>query len=578
MIECVVHCSVEVDLIARHLHAQVPQVEHGIASHQGIEGPGDDWELLLQRPESLVLLQGRSDPAIARVVHDTGHMGMQHLDPAASSLPVSAGQGDGGAHGLAIGEGNAGVATGVGDCLQQVRLQLRAPGDCGPHGIADLADLLQFRWTVGELHLDTGAGAALHDGSLGGSYQPGAGLHLHTVGDVDQCAPTYAPMLQDGHVRAGSHQSPASQDEGLTARMVADIRRLVEAESPTESVAHCRTATEVAQQVCAEWLGEAARIEEHDDRPILRWGPAHPRILLLGHLDTVWPVGTLRSLPWSCDGERMRGPGVFDMKAGVVTAIVALSLVQDRSSIGLMFTTDEETGSWASRAAIAQAIESAEAVLVFEPSLDGKLKSARKGTSWYRLQFTGRAAHAGLDPERGVNALLMAAHCAATIAGLADNAQGSTVTPTMLTAGTTANTVPARAELVIDVRAWSMGEQERIDQAVRSCAAHAAGESGGVDVLGGIDRPAMVEPTSASLVARVQAAAERRGLPVPGHCAVGGASDGNLTAAAGVPTLDGLGPLGDGAHADHEWVSVADLVPRTRLITGVLTDLTTDLR
>lgn len=389
-----------------------------------------------------------------------------------------------------------------------------------------------------------------------------------------QCARIDELMLQDGVMRAGARASNADEDPNLTARMVADIHRLVEAESPTESIAHCRAAAEMTQYICAEWLGQAARIEEHDDRPILRWGPVQPRTLLLGHLDTVWPVGTLERLPWSCDGERMRGPGVFDMKAGVVTAIAALSLVQDRSSIGLMFTTDEETGSWASRAAIAQATGSAEAVLVFEPSLDGKLKSARKGTSWYRLQFLGRAAHAGLDPERGVNALLMAAQCAAEVSHLANGAQGSTVTPTMLTAGTTANTVPARAELVIDVRAWSTVEQERIDQAVRSCAIGAAGGPGAVEILGGIDRPAMAEQASASLLSRVQAAAERRGLPVPGHCAVGGASDGNLTAAAGVPTLDGLGPLGDGAHADHEWVSVADLVPRTRLVAALLADLT----
>jgi len=361
-----------------------------------------------------------------------------------------------------------------------------------------------------------------------------------------------------------------------TDSLVADIRLLVETESPTESVAHCRAAAELTQEICTKWLGEPARIEEHEGRPILRWGQAQPRILILGHLDTVWPVGTLQRLPWSCDGERMRGPGVFDMKAGVVTAIAALSLVPDRSSIGLMFTTDEETGSWASRAAIQQAIAEAKAVLVFEPSLDGKLKSARKGTSWYRLRFTGRAAHAGLDPERGVNALLMAAHCATEIAGFADRSQGSTVTPTMLSAGTTANTVPAQAELVVDVRAWSSTEQERIDQQLRACALGAAGESGGLEILGGIDRPAMAEQASASLLPFVRAAAESLGLPVPGHCAVGGASDGNLTAAAGVPTLDGLGPLGDGAHADHEWVSVTDLLPRTQLIAALLRNLAND--
>lgn len=358
-----------------------------------------------------------------------------------------------------------------------------------------------------------------------------------------------------------------------TDRMLADIRRLVETESPTESLAHCWGVAEVTQEICTRWLGSAARIEEHEGRPILRWGAAQPRILLLGHLDTVWPLGTLERLPWACDGERMRGPGVFDMKAGVVTAIAALSMVTERSAIGLMFTTDEETGSWASRSAITSAIQQADAVLVFEPSLQGKLKSARKGTSWYRIAFTGRAAHAGLDPERGVNALLMAARCAAEVVAFADSTQGSTVTPTMLSAGTTANTVPAEAELVIDVRAWSLAEQQRIDDAIRACAAAATGEVGSVEIRGGIDRPAMPEQASATLLPLVRVAAMRLGLPVPEHSAVGGASDGNLTAAAGVPTLDGLGPVGDGAHADHEWVSVADLVPRTELIAALLGDL-----
>ncbi len=356
----------------------------------------------------------------------------------------------------------------------------------------------------------------------------------------------------------------------LTARMVEDIRRLVEIESPSQSVAQCGLAVECTSSICQEWLGSPGRVELHDARPVLRWGPAKPQILLLGHLDTVWPVGTLDRLPWSCDGDRMRGPGVFDMKAGVIGAIAALSLVEGDSQIGLMLTTDEETGSWASRAAIADAISSAQAVLVFEPSLQGKVKSARKGTSWYRLQFSGRAAHAGLDPERGINALLMAAQCALDLAPVADPVQGSTLTPTVLTAGTTANTVPASAELVLDVRAWSTAEQQRIDDAVRAWQP----EQGELQILGGIDRPAMSPESSGDLLRRIEAAAARLQLPPLGHAAVGGASDGNLTAAAGVPTLDGLGAVGDGAHADHEWVSVPDLAPRARLIAALLTDLT----
>jgi glutamate carboxypeptidase len=353
-----------------------------------------------------------------------------------------------------------------------------------------------------------------------------------------------------------------------TNALVESVRTLVVVESPTADIDSCAMAVSAAHGICGHWITAPARIEEHEGRPVLRWGPQEPEVLLLGHLDTVWPLGTLERLPWACDGSSLTGPGVFDMKAGVVQAIAAIGMLglDPDDGVGLLLTTDEETGSHRSRAIISRAIASARAVLVFEPSLDGALKTSRKGTSWYQAELTGRAAHAGLDPERGINALLAAAGLATATLGWADPAAGTTVTPTMLTAGTTANTVPAHASLTIDVRAWTAAEQQRVDASVRRWAPL----EGSIAFDGGIDRPAMESSSSERLFKLAGECAAGLGLPPLAQASVGGASDGNLTAAAGVATLDGLGAVGDGAHADHEWASVKDLAPRTALAAALI--------
>ncbi len=367
---------------------------------------------------------------------------------------------------------------------------------------------------------------------------------------------------------------------GLTQRahqllpaMLDAVEALVCLESPTEDLKACEAVVQEAIGIFEGWLPEPARLETHDGRPVWRWGPDRPRVLLLGHLDTVWPLGTLARLPYSCEDDVLRGPGVFDMKAGVVQGWAALTLagVGENSGIGMLLTTDEETGSHASRNLIAGAITEAEAVLVLEPSVDGALKSERKGTSWYTLEFEGRAAHAGLDPERGINALLAAAEFAGATGTWADPGAGTTVTPTVLHAGTTSNTVPAQASITLDVRAWSWAEQSRVDHAIRGW--RPTVNSAGLSVLGGIDRPAMEEASSGALLALAQQSAAELGLPPLEGKAVGGASDGNLTAAAGVPTLDGLGPVGDGAHADHEWASVPAMADRAALLAAMIDSL-----
>ena len=367
-----------------------------------------------------------------------------------------------------------------------------------------------------------------------------------------------------------------SEAHSLLPAMVDAVEALVLLESPSDDLDACEAIVQEAIGAFSAWLPSPARAEQHGGRPVWRWGPDQPRVLLLGHLDTVWPIGSLARLPFTNDGQRMTGPGVFDMKAGVVQGWAALALagLTEDSGVGMLLTTDEEIGSHASRALIADAIRHAESVLVLEPSVDSALKTARKGTSWYVIDVEGRAAHAGLDPERGVNALVAAAELAIAAPGWADAERGTTVTPTVLTAGSTPNTVPAHARLTLDVRAWSTAEQIRIDERMREWQPSVRGAH--LDIGGGIDRPAMEQATAARLLGLARETASALGLlPLEGR-AVGGASDGNLTAAAGVATLDGLGAVGDGAHADHEWASVPGMAERAALTAGLLGVLLAD--
>lgn len=373
------------------------------------------------------------------------------------------------------------------------------------------------------------------------------------------------------------HHGPVTADLLAAARaregdLVSAVRTLVEVESPSSDIEACRACIASTADLIGAWLGSPARIEEHQGRPVLRWGPDRPRLLLLGHLDTVWPIGTLERIPWAIDGDRMRGPGVFDMKVGVVQAIGAVSLLGlgDDAGVGLLLTTDEEIGSGCSRAVIEQAAGDAEAVLVLEPSVEGELKTARKGTSWYVIQVTGRAAHAGLDPERGINALVEAAALVGEAVTWARPELGTTVTPTTARAGVTDNTVPDQAVIGIDVRAWSAEEQQRVDDLARGWRpAHP--EAAACIIGGGINRPAMEESAGAALARLAERCASDLGIGPIGARAVGGASDGNFTAALGIPTLDGLGAVGDGAHADHEWASVTALPERTALVAALVT-------
>lgn len=383
---------------------------------------------------------------------------------------------------------------------------------------------------------------------------------------------------------------PEGPESTRTKAMLADIERLVRCESPSEDLVAVARSAELVAQIGAGHLGAEAERIVVDGCTHLRWRFGRtPRVLLVGHHDTVWPVGSLDSHPFGIRDGVLRGPGCFDMKAGLIMAFHALrDLIDARSSsaesgiagahplegVTLLITGDEEPGSDTSRALIEQEARSCAAALVLEAAgPGGALKTERKGVSRYEVLIRGRAAHSGLEPERGVNATIEAAHQVAAVAALGDAARGTTVTPTRLVAGTTSNTVPATARFDVDVRVRDETEQHRVEAAMRALQARLPGAS--VVITGGVNRPPLQAAASRDLSARARRLAMELGLGPLSEVAVGGASDGNFTAGVGTPTLDGLGAVGGGAHADDEHVIVAELSPRTRLLSALIADLLT---
>ncbi|MEV7623575.1 M20 family metallopeptidase [Actinoplanes sp. NPDC089786] len=357
-------------------------------------------------------------------------------------------------------------------------------------------------------------------------------------------------------------------------RMLADLETLVRCESPSHDPDAVARSADVLAAVGAARLGAEPERLPHG---CLRWrfgdGPA--RVLLLGHHDTVWPIGSLATHPVTVEGGVLRGPGCFDMKAGLVQAIHAVAELPDRTGITILVTGDEELGSPDSRELIEAEAAGCAAALVLEASADGgALKTERKGVSLYRVRAEGRAAHAGLEPERGVNASVELAHQILAVRALADAGEGTTVVPTRMTSGTTTNTVPAAGDFAVDVRIRTLGEQQRVDAAMRLLSPAVPGSR--LIIEGGPNRPPLSK--SQALYDQAVAVAGRLGLDAPGQASVGGASDGNFTAGVGTPTLDGLGAVGGGAHADHEHVVVAEMPRRAALVAALTAEILTPLR
>jgi glutamate carboxypeptidase len=353
--------------------------------------------------------------------------------------------------------------------------------------------------------------------------------------------------------------------------IVDDLKLLVESQSPTEDLAACRATVSLANQICERVLGSSAEIIEENGRPVFWWGAKQPSVVILAHLDTVWPHDSFTPL-WSIDGDVIRGPGVFDMKAGFLQAMYALQGIEIAAArVALIATTDEEVGSQTSRELIKRVSQPGTAVLVVESAIDGKVKTGRKGTAMYQITVHGRAAHAGLEPEKGINASVEIAHIVLALTALENIELGTTVVPTTMHSGSTTNTVPALARVDVDARSFTLTELERIDAAIKSLAPKNIQSK--IEVTGGINRPPLESAATAKLYAIFEEVAIHIGQGPIGSAVVGGASDGNFAAAAGADVLDGLGAIGAGAHAENEHVLLSSIEPRITLLREFIKEL-----
>ncbi len=361
------------------------------------------------------------------------------------------------------------------------------------------------------------------------------------------------------------------------ADMVTDLVRLVEMESPSDDKAALdRLGRALADDLRA--LGAAVDVlpqETAGDHLRGRWGDGPNGVLLLCHMDTVWPLGTLAHMPVRVTDGRFHGPGAFDMKGGIVNVLWAVQALHaldlaPRQRITLLITSDEEVGSTTSRPLIEAEAAAHDVVYVLEPAHPphGALKTWRKGVGDYRVSVTGRASHAGAAHDEGINAIEELAHQVLAIQVLTDYGAGTTVNVGVIGGGTRSNVVPAQAWAEVDFRVMNQAEADRIDAALRELTPRLPGTQ--IEVTGGLNRPPMVRtPAIVALYQHAAAIAEELGLAIS-ETGTGGGSDGNFTAALGVPTLDGLGVTGDGSHALHEHVIIASLPERGALLAGLL--------
>lgn len=366
------------------------------------------------------------------------------------------------------------------------------------------------------------------------------------------------------------------QSHDRLPQMLADIERVINIETPSSDKEAVKRGAEDFAALMRERLGVEPDLIDIDGvtHVRLRFGDGDRKVILVNHQDTVWPHGTLDRLPISNKDGVLRGPGVFDMVTGAIMSVHATALLQDNGTdldgLTILVTGDEEVGSTTSADFIVNEAKGASAAFVLEASQHGALKVERKGSSIYTVNVHGKAAHAGLEPEKGINAGLELAHQMQVIAGFANPEAGTTVTPTVFSGGTTTNTVPAHAKVNVDVRAKTVEEQERVDALMRGLTPSMEGAR--IELEGGINRPPMERNMAQGLFDRAVELAEKLGIETPTAVAVGGGSDGNFTAGAGVPTLDGLGAVGDGAHAEHEHALVDQIAPRTALLATLIAD------
>jgi glutamate carboxypeptidase len=365
----------------------------------------------------------------------------------------------------------------------------------------------------------------------------------------------------------------SSSDMYSREAMLADLDVLVSCESPSRDIERLLAHAQLLSALMERMLGSAPTLIDSPVGPHIHWrGGNDPKVLILGHHDTVHPAGTLARLPFAVSNGKATGPGVFDMKAGIVQAIYAVASLEDSSHVEILLSADEEIGSHASRALIEERAIACGSVLVLEPSADGgALKIGRKGTGTITLSIEGRASHAGLEPEKGINSLVELATLIPQIIAIADESKGTTVTPTLASAGTADNVVPALTTCAVDIRVAVPSEKPRVESAF--AALRLQHPEARLVVSGQIGRPPMHESAAAGLFPIAASIAKRIGINSLDGVVVGGGSDGNFTAAVGVETLDGLGAVGGGAHGDTEHVLVDTMPQRAALLAGLCQEL-----
>ena len=362
--------------------------------------------------------------------------------------------------------------------------------------------------------------------------------------------------------------------------MLSTLQRLVVAESPSlEKV----PADRCCDLLAAEWRKRGASVEriaqkQHGDQLRITWWPNKSRpagqLLVLGHYDTVYASGTLKKMPWRVSGGKAYGPGIFDMKAGIVHALFALEILQQTKAalthrLVFLWTSDEEIGSDVSRKIIEAEARRSDAVFVLEPSLgpQGLIKTARKGVGEAELIVHGRASHAGLAPQEGINAIHELARQLTRIQEWNDPRNGVTINADIIEGGTRVNVIAEEARAVLDLRALRVSDMRRLESKLRALRPILPGAK--LEIRGGFNRAPLERKRSATLFAEAKTLAAQMGVSL-GESTAGGGSDGNLTAALGIPTLDGLGAVGHGAHSHDEHILVNTMPVRAALLAALL--------
>jgi glutamate carboxypeptidase len=362
--------------------------------------------------------------------------------------------------------------------------------------------------------------------------------------------------------------------------MLSTLRHFVTTESPSLEKA---AADRCCELIASAWHKRGARVERiaqknRGDHLRVTWWPNKSRpsgqLLVLGHYDTVYSTGTLAKMPFRISAGKAYGPGIFDMKAGIVQALFALEALQQsntplRKRLVFLWTSDEEIGSDSSRKLLEAEARRSDAVFVLEPSFGprGLIKTARKGIGEAEIIVHGRASHAGLAPQEGVNSIHELALQIQHIQKWNDLRRGISANVCKIEGGTRTNVIPERARAIFDLRALHLSDMRRIEQRLRALRPTLPGAR--LEIHGGFSRPPLEHKISAALFARAKSLASQMGITL-GECTVGGGSDGNLTAALGIPTLDGLGAVGDGAHSAHEHILINTMLARAALLAALL--------